>query len=331
MAHEVRSPPQPEGARRPACARGAGMGIVQRLGAVLVMAALVVSAPAVTAKKIYRYVDADGVTHYTDRAPADARDLEVTTLAVRAEQQQLAHLRVDGAGALRRAVAHNDLAGPLQVELRFSEAVNIASEPPLPHRAVLPPMRETVVAELVPIEPARGARFSLELRAVPGDPDAAPEDVVYMLPVDSRSGWRIDQGPGGAFSHGDAQSRHAVDISVPEGTIVRASRGGTVMQVEDDFEGAGLDIERYGSRANHVRVLHSDGTMAVYAHLRPESVPVAPGRRVSVGEKLGESGNTGFSTGPHLHFVIQVNRGMELVSIPFRLSGPEGPIALPEG
>src|SRR5690606_10053096 len=133
----------------------------------------------------------------------------------------------------------------------------------------------------------------------------------------------------GSFSHTDPQSLHAIDINVPEGTPVLAARGGMVMHVEDDFEGAGLDREKFAGRANHVRVLHADGSMAVYAHLQPETVRVREGQRVSVGQVLGASGNTGYSTGPHLHFAVQVNRGMELVSIPFRLAGPDGPIRIP--
>jgi murein DD-endopeptidase MepM/ murein hydrolase activator NlpD len=94
-----------------------------------------------------------------------------------------------------------------------------------------------------------------------------------------------------------------------------------VMQVESDFEKAGLDREKYGGRANFVRVLHDDGTMGLYAHLKPEGVLVRVGQRVRQGQRIGLSGNTGFTTGPHLHFAVQVNRGMRLVSIPFRLDG----------
>lgn len=131
---------------------------------------------------------------------------------------------------------------------------------------------------------------------------------------------RIDQAFGGKYSHSEEHSFHAVDLSMDLGTPVLAARAGVVMSVESDFHGAGTDISKYGDRANHIRVLHPDGTMAVYAHLELESVTVSVGDRVQAGELMARSGNTGFSTGPHLHFVIQRNRGGRLVSIPFQFS-----------
>ena len=61
--------------------------------------------------------------------------------------------------------------------------------------------------------------------------------------------------------------------------------------------------------------------MAVYAHLQAGGVLVAPGRQVRTGDLIGLSGNSGYSTGPHLHFAVQANRGMRLESLPFRMSG----------
>ena len=103
------------------------------------------------------------------------------------------------------------------------------------------------------------------------------------------------------------------------------------MQVENDFAKAGLNRERYGGRANFIRILHEDGTMALYAHLREEGALVRVGQRVRGGQQIGLSGNTGFTTGPHLHFVIQVNRGMKLESLPFRMRGPAGPLRIAGG
>ena len=64
--------------------------------------------------------------------------------------------------------------------------------------------------------------------------------------------------------------------------------------------------------------------MALYSHLKHEGVLVRVGQRVRKGEPIALSGNTGYSTGPHLHFAVQANRGMKLESIPFRMFGPQG-------
>ena len=70
--------------------------------------------------------------------------------------------------------------------------------------------------------------------------------------------------------------------------------------------------------------------MAVYAHLAPNSARVYPGARVRTGTWIANSGNTGFSNGPHLHFVVQINAGMSLESLPFRFRTPEGRSMVPE-
>ena len=114
-----------------------------------------------------------------------------------------------------------------------------------------------------------------------------------------------------------------MDFAAPIGTPVFAARGGTVMQVESDFDKAGLNLEKYGSRANYVRIVHDDGSMALYAHLREGGVLVRVGQRV---ERAGNRPvrQHRLHQRPHLHFAVQVNRDMRLVSIPFRMFGPQG-------
>jgi murein DD-endopeptidase MepM/ murein hydrolase activator NlpD len=111
---------------------------------------------------------------------------------------------------------------------------------------------------------------------------------------------------------------------------VYAARGGMVMEVIDEFRESGVDKSQYAERANWVRILHDDGTMSVYAHLKHKSARVRPGTRVSEGQMIAESGNTGLSTGPHLHFVVQKNANMDLVSLPFLFKNARGKDILPE-
>ena len=295
----------------------------------LVIALAVAWAWPVQAAKIYRWTDDTGVTQYGDQPPV-AESAAVTVIPVEFEPGAIAQLRVENQGSRDLAWADNRLPGPIEVQLRFQDQDNIAGRPALPARALLAPRATALVAQLATADPTRGGRFELRMDSVPGDPTARPRDVEYRLPLEQYR-IRIDQGYGGRFSHSDPANRYAVDFAAEEGTAVLAAREGVVMQVESDFQRAGLDREAYGGRANFVRILHDDGSMALYAHLQPEGAYVLVGQRVRTGQQIGLSGNTGFTTGPHLHFAVQVNRGMRLESIPFRMNGPTGPLRIDDG
>ena len=83
-----------------------------------------------------------------------------------------------------------------------------------------------------------------------------------------------------------------VDWYVTQGTTVTAAAAGTVTR-------AGW----YGDYGYCVDITHSNGTMTRYGHL--SSVKVSVGQSVSQGQAIAASGNTGYSTGPHLHFEIR--------------------------
>jgi murein DD-endopeptidase MepM/ murein hydrolase activator NlpD len=281
------------------------------------------------AARIYRWTDAQGVTHYGD-VPPEARGSgsPATRLPVPAEPEAIARLRIESAEGRNLAWADNLLGGPIEVRLRYQRQRNVVSDPALPARATVPAGGSKLLAILTVAETGRGGGdFQLQMDSLPGDPSARPRDVEYRLPLRHATP-RIDQGYGGRFSHDDVQNRYAVDFAVPVGTPVLAARDGTVMQVESGFDTAGLDSARYAGRANYIRIAHDDGTMAVYAHLKPDGVLTRVGQTVRTGQQIGLSGNTGYTTGPHLHFVVQVNRGMRIESLPFRMRGPNGPLRI---
>jgi len=248
--------------------------------------------------------------------------LQVIPVAV--EARAVARLRLETNAGRYLAYADNNLAGPIEVMLQ-ARSGGFDSSPVLPTRTVVPARGSALVAV---INSSTGGE--LMLNSQPGDPAARPRDVAYQLPLVQRD-FRIDQGFGGSFSHNDAQNRYAVDFAANVGTPVVAAREGVVMQVESDFEKASLNREKYGGRANFIRILHDDGTMALYAHLRSEGALVRVGQHVRQGQQIGLSGNTGFTTGPHLHFAVQINRGMRLESLPFRMNGPNGPLRIAGG
>lgn len=279
--------------------------------------ALIAYGSALDAKRIYSYRDDAGVMHFSDRPPVDVA-AKVSEQLVEVDPKKLVYLHEDGPTDNRRYSLWNGYGGPIEVLMSFEDEANVVSEPPLPGSRVIPGQQQTQVLQVQPIDERVAWSYRFSYRIVHGDPAARPDpDAVYQLPFDENLRLRVDQAFGGKYSHTDAHSFHAVDISMDEGTPVRAARAGVVMLVESDFYGAGTDLAKYGDRANNIRIVHSDGTMAVYAHLALESVVVGIGDRVHAGEVIAKSGNTGFSSGPHLHFVIQRNSGGTLVSVPF--------------
>jgi murein DD-endopeptidase MepM/ murein hydrolase activator NlpD len=117
---------------------------------------------------------------------------------------------------------------------------------------------------------------------------------------------------------------YAVDIAMPVGTDIVAARDGVVFDVSSTNFKGGPEADQYADLANLVRILHDDGTFAVYAHLNWNSIRVNPGDRVRAGQYIADSGNTGFSSGPHLHFAVQRNLGMRVESIPVAFRGADG-------
>ena len=270
---------------------------------------------------VYRWVDGDGNVHYSDRSAPEAKKVSVATPP--ADPAAVADLEVVRNGEGSDVFVSNRLGGPVEVKIVFTEAQNVQAWPSLPlHQLVQ--ARQRVLISRVEAMSDQVASYSVGMTAMPGDPSAMPSDVVYALPMDEASGWQIGQGFDGGFSHTDEQNLYAVDLIVREGTPILAARDGVVMQVESGYDRAGTNKQKFAERANLVRILHEDGSMGVYAHLKENGVYVRVGQRVGVGQQIAVSGNTGFTSGPHLHFCVQVNRGMRLVSVPFRMVSDRG-------
>jgi murein DD-endopeptidase MepM/ murein hydrolase activator NlpD len=283
----------------------------------------------VAAANIYKYQDENGIWHFTDRAPE--QDIQFETVYMEREPEPRIRMRQEGPKENPVYIVFNDFWGPVEIELKLQDAVNVLAEPPLPARFVIPGQTEQTLLGIGAEDPRRGFQYKLQMASVPGPPGRPPAaEIVLDPPFAAGQQFPISQGFQGNRTHTTPDSEYALDIVMPVGTPVLAVRDGTVMDVEEDFNRGGADREIFLDKANHVRVLHEDGTMAVYAHLDLASVSVRPGARVRAGQQLARSGNTGFSSGPHLHFALQRNIGMELVSLPFKFRVAEGGPAAPE-
>lgn len=296
-----------------------------------VLLCTVLSSP-VYAKKIYKFQDESGHWHYSDKAPSGPGsaelNLDVKQLQVKAKQR--VWLNKHGKKQHPEFVIRNDFLGPIEVELSLIKQRNVRVSPALPDTFVILPGISEPLIQLQAKNEFLVWQYSLSYRYTLGNPSAKHnEQARYYPPFAHYRQYRITQAFHGQFSHKDDQNKYAVDFAMPEGSEVHAARAGVVMSVDNDFFRGGIDKQAYKVRANSIRILHDDGSMAVYAHLQLERAQVYEGMRVRAGQLIAYSGNTGFSSGPHLHFSVQVNQGMSLVSVPFKFVDQQGELSEP--
>ncbi len=111
---------------------------------------------------------------------------------------------------------------------------------------------------------------------------------VEYIQITSGFGERIDPFTGKKAVH------NGLDMAVEEETSVVAAWNGTVLECTNDPIGG-----------NYIIIDHASGMRTYYGHL--SQILVECGQTVTAGERIGLSGNTGRSTGPHLHFEIAYN------------------------
>ena len=223
----------------------------------------------------------------------------------------------------------NRLHAPVTVQVERGDvrAARVAMSSPLQFTIAALESREVALVSGTDLTQVGEADFTYTVLI--GDPQARHDDsVIYGWPFPAEARARLSQGFGGR-THSEPHSRYAIDLAVAEGTPVLAAREGVVVFLEDDYFESGLDPMAFRDKANHLRILHDDGSMATYAHLFPDSIMVEPGQRVRRGERIALSGNTGFSSGPHLHFAVQVHRDMGMRSVPFRMERLDLPAIRP--
>lgn len=130
------------------------------------------------------------------------------------------------------------------------------------------------------------------------------KDFEYYLPFATSQSYSIDQGYNGSFSH---KNKNALDFSMPQGTEITAARDGIVIKIIDEFN-KGCATEDCIKFNNVLLIYHNDGTFAEYAHIKVKGMKVKVGDVVKKGQVIALSGNTGWSSGPHLHFVLFLQR-----------------------
>ena len=172
--------------------------------------------------------------------------------------------------------------------------------------------------------------YSIGYRWIIGSVDAVHDDeYLYALPYKKGDSYRVSQGFDGKQTH-FGRSKYAVDFAMKIGTDICAAREGIVVRVKSnsDKNGVGREFSKY---ANYINIEHSDGTIAMYYHLKKGGVAVKVGQSVKRGELIGYSGNTGYSTGPHLHFgVFKASSATRTQTVPIKFITISGEVDDPK-
>lgn len=310
------------------------VGIGQRSTAfplsIVVAIALIIADGSVSAQSLYKYRGENGEWIYTDRPPEDGDADEVRTLQSGSKKGTVDVTATD-AGQNVRFIATNRYHVPIQLRLQFSRISGLASPQTNDDLTwVLPPNSDTVLLSLEKQANSTAANAEYEYEYIAGDPKAAHRPrLPYRVPFAIAADFPITQAYPDVVTHRTVDSYYAIDIAMPIGTDIFAARDGVVFDVSsDNFEG-GLDPQRDGPTANIIQILHDDGTYALYAHLNWNSIRVKPGDRVARGQYIADSGNTGFSSGPHLHFAVLRNVGLKTESVAVRFEGANSSAVVP--
>lgn len=221
-------------------------------------------------------------------------------------------------GELFSFLADNNELFPVTIIFTFDIA-NMHSSSGLKFTKVLPAQSsKTKITVLKPMDISRKFSYSFKTRSLRGDINlVADETYVYDLPYKKGSTYMIFQGYNGAATH---TNLNALDFSLRPGDEVCASRAGTVVQVVEHNDRHCLKPE-CADYNNLVIILHEDGTFADYSHLKKNGAVVEEGDQVEAGQVIAYSGNTGYASGPHLHFSVfvpDVDEGMRTLKTKFK-------------
>jgi len=217
-----------------------------------------------------------------DKAVLAAREqqMQVTEEAIQATKveakDQVDHLRdlVDQARAAKQKVH--------QLVAMRSHALAVARK----QRAA----QQQRLDDLKAADEALAAQIQQQASTGAGQPTGVLMWPIPGAPMVQGVGWRVHP------VYGYHSCHTGVDLAASSGTPIHAAASGVVIWTKPELSGP------YG---NNTLIDHGDGLSTFYAH--QSSFAVSPGQRVQKGDVIGYVGETGYATGPHLHFEVHIN------------------------
>ncbi len=156
------------------------------------------------------------------------------------------------------------------------------------------------LCKLPVLKKERSFSYGYTYETLRGDVKKVTYDTNYLYDLPFKGSHLVEQGYNGTYSH---KNTNALDFDLDVNTAVFAIRDGVVVEVvEHHYKNCTKKgCEKFN---NYVIIYHSDGTLATYVHIKNKGVVVNVGDEVVKGNLIGYSGNTGFSSGPHLHIEV---------------------------
>jgi murein DD-endopeptidase MepM/ murein hydrolase activator NlpD len=295
---------------------------VRCVAALLCGILLLAAAEASLGQSAFKYRDANGQWIFTDEGNGTPAAAQSFNLPHDSEPPSIS-VRRDDAPGRTRLVATNLCLCTARIQAQIEQSTVSDVRAGARFVAVLAAGEARALLD-VPAGATGKEVLRYRWTASLGSPDAQHyPSRPYRAPFALGATFPVTQAYPTHITHASPDSRYAVDFALPDGTPVYAAREGTVINLRHDAFIGALDPTLV-DRANVIEILHADGTIAVYAHLHWDSIRVHVGQQVAVGEYIADSGNTGFTSGPHLHFAVWRNSPVGEIAVPVLFAGPGG-------
>ena len=216
--------------------------------------------------------------------------------------------------------ADNEELCPVSLKIEF-QLNNLTSTFDNNKIYVIPPMSKKYTLTNLKTISNNAYKFSFKTLVNYGDNNLSLSKIpefIYNLPFSNNKSFQLYQGYNGLITH---QNENSLDFTMPIGTEILASRSGIVIKIEEKFN-QNCAEKLCAAYNNFILIYHSDGTFSRYVHLKQNGVLVNVGDQVTENQLIGYSGNVGYSDGPHLHFVVYLQKlnNVETIKTKFKIN-----------